>query len=80
MWCTAGYSLLAVAELQDTTLDLAWDPFTANKLATVGVGPHLSFWALLEGLPGRTSRLEATRAPVPQELLHTEVAVEGGLQ
>ena len=78
MWSTAGYSLLAVAELPAPTLDLAWDPFSANKLATVGAGPHLSFWALLEEPSCRSSRLHATRVPVPQDLLlHTQVCVEG---
>ena len=81
VWNTAGYSLLAVAELQAATLDLAWDPFSANKLATVGAGPHLSLWALLEEPSCRRSRLQVTQMPVPQDLLHTEVrgggAVEG---
>ena len=78
VWSTAGYSLLTVAELQAATLDLAWDPFSANKLATVGAGPHLSFWALLEEPSCRPSRLQVTQMPVPQDLLHTQVCVWGG--
>ena len=77
VWCTGRYSLLAAAELQADTLDLAWDTFSANKLATVGAGPHLSFWTLLERPSCRSSELQANHVPVPQELLHTEVAVEG---
>ena len=73
-----GYSLLAVAELQEATLDLAWDPFTANRLATVGAGPHLTFWALLEEPSARPSRLQGTHVLVPQELMHTEVVGGGG--
>ena len=78
VWCTGRYSLLAAAELQADTLDLAWDTFSANKLATVGAGPHLSFWTLLERPSCRSSELQASHVPVPQELLHTEVAVGGG--
>ena len=80
VWCTGRYSLLAAAELQADTLDLAWDTFSANKLATVGAGPHLSFWTLLERPSCRSSELQASHVPVPQELLHTEVAVGGGVQ
>ena len=78
MWRTAGYSLLAAAEVHADTLDLAWDTFSANKLASVGAGPHLSFWTLLERPSCRSSELQASHVPVPQELLHTEVALGGG--
>ena len=62
VWSTVDYGLVSTHEQKlGGVCQVKWNPYLANTFSTVGAGPHVAFWKLIEDTPKQHS-LVVTRS------------------